>query len=191
MVTSLNEWVAAVKEHRKQFVTESDALETREYVFEQLRDKNLVIPPPKRTAENATERDEPFVIQIEQYNSPDIRVLGRALQTALAPFFERMPPSICTPNSFIDMIKEAIQGERLEHNADILSMMSVVEKTLLGLAAEKDSTFVSIETADKASFPLYIWYLVMNMPAEDTVEEVPILMATPIPAQEVPAATAE
>lgn len=157
-------------------------------MFEQLKDKNLTLPPPRRGKDDTTEREEPFVIQIEQFNSPDVRILGRALQAALAPFFEQIPPSVCTPAAFVNMIQTAIQGEHIEQNADILAMMTVVEKALIDLAGDKESTFTSIETADKTSFPLYIWYLVMNMPDEASVEEVPILLAS-TPVQEVPSAT--
>ena len=185
MVTSLNEWIDAVKKHRNEFVTAPDAIEAKEYTFEQLKDKNLALPPPKKEGNGTSEREAPFIVPFEQYIDTDLRILGRALQAGMREFFPQTPLSILTPTTCMTAIR-AKEGDA--QFADLIDMLTTFEKALIGVAGDRASTFTAIQTADKTSFPLYIWYLMMNMPEEESVEEVPILLA-PTQVQEVPSET--
>jgi hypothetical protein len=188
-VTRADEWAGRVRQHREQFVMEPDTVTPSTYVFDQLKVDSLAIPSRKKLQDNLSEREENFELNMEIYKSPDLRILGRALQTTLGPVFEMNPTSTYTPSNFTEMIQSAISPERIEQNSDMLTMMTAVEKALRQAAGDRSTTFNSIEQVNDRAYPLYIWYLVMNMPEE---EEVPILMEQPtIPAPQVPSETTE
>ena len=189
VVTRADEWAGRVRKHREQFAMEPDTVTPPTYVFDQLKVDSLAIPSRKKLQDDLSEREEGFELNMEIYKSPDLRILGRALQTTLEPLFEVNPTSRYTPNNFTEMIQAATSPERIEQNSDMLTMMTAVENALRETAGDRSATFTSIDQVNDKAYPLYIWYLLMNMPEE---EEIPILMEQPtIPAPQVPSAITE
>jgi hypothetical protein len=189
VVTNIGDWVDRVSKHR------AGMMEKKGYVFDELKDEALAIPVRKKTEQGDSEIEQPFELLIESLSNPDLRVIGRALRTSMDPIFDQVPSSRFTSENFATMIATIITPEHIADYAELLTTFTVTEQALRKLSSGNSGTFVSIDSAGEDTYPLYIWYLIMNMPPVDDEgsDMAPILgeESAPIQAPQVPAATTE
>ena len=179
MVTDFGEWIQRVGKVRKELVISPDSKNIPSYNFGKLISDDLTLPPQKVDLEtNITEISTNWELNKFPYEPKDIRAIGNAVKEAIfIPFAQTAGHDLaeCSIKEFQNFITIAISPEYVEANSDSLTYLSALEKALRDAANEPSGNVLSVTTNDVSTYPLYSWYLVMNLPI-DGGEVVPVLI---------------
>lgn len=169
MPIDLSEWITRVAQKRKGSVISEDSKEIPSYDFGKLVSDDLAIPPQTvDSAKNMSETSTNWTLEEFPYDPKDIRAIGTSVQTAIfTPFAQSAGHDLaeCSIEEFQEFIKIAISPEYSEANSDSLAYLSALENALRRFAREgtDDTLAFSVIKNDIHDYPLYTWYLVMNL----------------------------
>jgi len=141
----------------------------REYTFGDLIKDDLTLPPiVKDTQSGVTEKADRFSLVGFPSEPNDIRNIGRGILQILAPLMVQNSPESIKPGQF----REFIERAETFSNEDSLTYMILAEQLL-----RTSETYIDLK--DVKSYPLFIWFLIMNLPQESAdngdQESVPFL----------------
>lgn len=174
--TGIDDWRTALEPIRSQFKDTVDSRRGSEpvvYTFANLKQGELTLPPKRRADEaSPTEVESTWNLEGIPYETKDVRDIGTSIRGFLSQYIDGGDVSNFTEATFTNMVSQ-LRADIGGDGEKTLLMLTDVETALRG------GTGVSTDIDGTANYPLYTWYLVMNVEGEpvpllEKVQEVEI-----------------